>query len=102
MAKADEYYRYARECVAAADEAQSEHERNQFLNMARAWTRAALLVERASPISIDAIETGPYPSELSHKTSGDRPMHRSRLGQRAMRSSLFDLAQFSIQWTAPG
>jgi hypothetical protein len=66
MAKADEYYQYARESVAAADEAQSEHERKQFLSMARAWTRAALLLEGASPISIDATETGPHPPELSH------------------------------------
>jgi hypothetical protein len=66
MAKADEYYRYARESVAAAYGARSEHERKQFLSMARAWTRAALLLEGASPISIDASETRPHPPELSH------------------------------------
>jgi hypothetical protein len=66
MPTADECYRYARESVAAADKAQSKHDRNQFLNMARAWTRAALLLDGASPISIDATETGPHPPELSH------------------------------------
>jgi hypothetical protein len=38
---ADEYERFAKECIACARNAKTEIERNAFLDMARAWTLAA-------------------------------------------------------------
>jgi hypothetical protein len=45
MTTADEYQQYAEECVRAASEAETEKERKAFLDMARAWTQAALRIE---------------------------------------------------------
>jgi hypothetical protein len=45
MATASEYHQYARECLESADRATSENDRKQFINMARAWTVAALQLE---------------------------------------------------------
>jgi hypothetical protein len=59
MPLAAEYHQYARECVKSASEAKSKFEHEQFLNMARAWTEAALRLEGVlSPTE----ECPPYPS----------------------------------------
>ena len=74
MALADEYRQYAREYLESAAQAGSEHDRKQFLNMARAWTQAALRLEGAGapgqiiPIGwylcagIDALGSGRLPT----------------------------------------
>jgi hypothetical protein len=41
----DEYQQYAEECIRWAAHATSEDERKAFLDMARAWTQAALRIE---------------------------------------------------------
>ena len=41
---ADEYERFARECIGWARTARTEAERKAFLDMARAWTLAAARV----------------------------------------------------------
>jgi hypothetical protein len=45
MKTADEYQQYAEECIRAASEAKTEEERKAFLDMARAWTEAALRIQ---------------------------------------------------------
>jgi hypothetical protein len=45
MTRIAEYQQYAEECMRWATEAKSEEERKLFVEMARAWTQAALLVE---------------------------------------------------------
>ena len=66
MALADEYRQYARECLESAAQA-AEHDRKQFLNMARAWTQAALRLEGAgAPGQIIPIEDGISPQESTH------------------------------------
>jgi len=47
MASAEEYHRYAKECLESAARAESEIERNNFMDMARAWTLAALDLDGA-------------------------------------------------------
>jgi hypothetical protein len=42
MATGNEYREYAKECVRWAARAKTEDERNAFLDMARAWTLAAM------------------------------------------------------------
>ena len=64
MALVDEYREYARECLELASKAATEQERKQFLNMARAWTQAALRLEGADPVS--PIKDGIYPPESKH------------------------------------
>jgi hypothetical protein len=67
VALADEYRQYARECLESAAQAESEHDRKQFLNMARAWTQAALRLEGAgAPGQIIPIEDGISPQESTH------------------------------------
>jgi hypothetical protein len=41
MTTADEYQRYATECIAWAHKAKTDADRKAFLDMARAWTQAA-------------------------------------------------------------
>jgi hypothetical protein len=48
VATADDYRKYARECARFALEAQTEAERTTFLEMARAWSEAALRLEPGS------------------------------------------------------
>jgi len=48
MTSADEYHRYARECLQWASEAESEEQRANFFAMARTWMQAALQMARAS------------------------------------------------------
>ena len=45
MTTASEFREYARECLAWADEAETDEQRQSFLNMARDWTLAALRLE---------------------------------------------------------
>lgn len=67
MATADEYHQYARECLQYASEAQSDHERKQFLNLARAWTQVALQSEgEPEPMRQTANDTSAYPSDSTH------------------------------------
>lgn len=42
MATADDYRQYAVECLHWAEEAETDHQRQSFLDMARDWTLAAL------------------------------------------------------------
>jgi hypothetical protein len=42
MTTADEYRRYALECLRWAEEAETDDQRQSFLSMARDWTLAAL------------------------------------------------------------
>ena len=42
MATADEFREYAKECLRWADEAETDDQRQSFLDMARDWTLAAL------------------------------------------------------------
>jgi hypothetical protein len=55
MTTADESYRYARECLQWASEAQTDEQRDNFFAMARAWTQAALQMAapsaRAQPVA---------------------------------------------------
>jgi hypothetical protein len=45
MSTADEYHKYARDCLRWAARARTEEQRKQFLNLAQDWTQAALLIE---------------------------------------------------------
>jgi hypothetical protein len=45
MSPYEEYQRYAEECMHWAEWTKSEGERKAFIDMARAWTRAALLIQ---------------------------------------------------------
>jgi hypothetical protein len=45
MATADEFREYAKECLQWADEAETDDQRQSFLDMARDWTLAALRLE---------------------------------------------------------
>ena len=45
MATVSEYRQFANECLRWATEAETEEERNAFLQMARDWTLAALRLE---------------------------------------------------------
>jgi len=49
LEKANEYLKYARECVTMAEQADSEETRSTFLELARLWTNAALFEEGALP-----------------------------------------------------
>jgi hypothetical protein len=42
MTTADEFREYAKECLQWADEAETDDQRQSFLDMARDWTLAAL------------------------------------------------------------
>jgi hypothetical protein len=42
MATADEFREYAQECIQWAEEAETDEQRQSFLDMARDWTLAAL------------------------------------------------------------
>jgi hypothetical protein len=42
MTSATEFRRFAEECLRSAEEAKTEPERKAFLDMARAWTQAAV------------------------------------------------------------
>jgi hypothetical protein len=63
MAAADDYHQYARECLESAARAKTEIERWQFLNMARAWTEAALQLGGTAkpPVAAAAL-----PSKTAH------------------------------------
>jgi hypothetical protein len=45
MSTAEEFREYAKECLLSADEAETDDQRQSFLDMARDWTLAALRVE---------------------------------------------------------
>jgi hypothetical protein len=47
MTTADEYRQYANECLRFADEAETDDNRQSFLDMARDWTLAAMRLEGA-------------------------------------------------------
>jgi hypothetical protein len=53
MTTADEYRDYAKECLQWADEAETDDQRQSFLDMARDWTLAALRLEGAFGTSKD-------------------------------------------------
>jgi hypothetical protein len=55
MSPYEEYQRYAEECRHWAEWTKSEGERKAFLDMARAWTRAAVLI-RAVLVPIEESE----------------------------------------------
>lgn len=64
MRAAHEYLQYAQECTRWAAEAKNEQDRQAFLDMAKAWTAAALLQTRSKPPprrSDDASEATPQP-----------------------------------------
>ena len=42
MTSATQFRQFAEECLRSAEEAKTDVERKAFLDMARAWTRAAL------------------------------------------------------------
>jgi hypothetical protein len=46
-----EYRQYADECFAWAKQAETDSERDLFLQMAKTWMEAALLVKKAKPAS---------------------------------------------------
>ena len=45
MAAADDYHQYAEECMRWAVDVATDDDRKAFLDMARAWTEAALQLE---------------------------------------------------------
>ena len=45
MTTASEFREYAKECLAWADEAETDSQRQSFLDMARDWTLAAMRLE---------------------------------------------------------
>jgi hypothetical protein len=45
MAKAQEYRKFAEECLRWADEAETEEFKDAFIQMARDWTLAAMRLE---------------------------------------------------------
>jgi hypothetical protein len=47
--KTDEYLQYAQECARWALEAKNEQDKQVFLDMAKAWTVAALARQHAKP-----------------------------------------------------
>jgi hypothetical protein len=60
MATVAEYHQYAEECLRWATKAKTEEERKAFLDMARAWTGAALRIEGVLvPIAEDNASSKP-------------------------------------------
>jgi hypothetical protein len=61
--KTDEYLQYAQECARWALEAKDEQDKQVFLDMAKAWTVAALAPQNPKPPtrSGDGSETRPQP-----------------------------------------
>jgi hypothetical protein len=53
MSTADEYHKFARDCLRWAARARTEEQREQFLSLARNWTEAALEIEGAPAIEPD-------------------------------------------------
>ena len=51
MTTADEYHRYARECLQWASEAETEEQRANFFAMARAWMQASLQMAHVSALA---------------------------------------------------
>jgi hypothetical protein len=51
MTTADEYHRYARECLQWASEAKTEEQRANFFAMARTWMQAALQMAGAPALA---------------------------------------------------
>jgi hypothetical protein len=49
MSKTDQFWQYAKEAILSASCAESDEDRQGFLELARTWTQAALL-ERASSV----------------------------------------------------
>jgi hypothetical protein len=45
MTTADEFREYAKECLRWADEAETDEQRQSFLDMARDWTLAAMRLD---------------------------------------------------------
>jgi hypothetical protein len=45
MTTADEFREYAKECLQWADEAETDDQRQSFLDMARDWTLAAMRLD---------------------------------------------------------
>jgi hypothetical protein len=60
MATSGEYREYAKECVRWAAHAKTEDERTAFLDMARAWTLAAIRLD--SELITEAEVSTPSPS----------------------------------------
>ena len=54
MATAAEFRQYASECLHWATEVETDEDRQAFLDMARDWTLAALRLEGASVLSLEA------------------------------------------------
>jgi hypothetical protein len=50
MSKTDQFWQYAKEAMLAASHAKSDEERQDFLDLGRTWTQAAL-IERASSVA---------------------------------------------------
>jgi hypothetical protein len=63
MTTADEYGRFAKECMDSARGATTEAERKAFLDMARTWTKAAA---RASGETVTDIVATPQGDESSN------------------------------------
>jgi hypothetical protein len=57
MTTADEYRDYAKECLRWADEAETDEQRQSFVDMARDWTLAALRLEGLFGTSKDTDES---------------------------------------------
>jgi hypothetical protein len=53
MSTADEYQKFARDCLRWAARARTEEPREQFLGLARDWTEAASRIEGAPAIEAD-------------------------------------------------
>jgi hypothetical protein len=53
MSKTDQFWRYAKEAILSASYAKTDEERQDFLDLGRSWTQAALL-ERASSVGRDS------------------------------------------------
>ena len=74
MSLSDDYRQYASQCLESAAKALTDDERQQFLNMARAWTQAALRLEGAgTPREVISIEHGRLPAgneALGRRLSG--------------------------------
>ena len=54
MTSATEFRQFAEECLRSAEQARTEQERKAFLDMARAWTQAAMGTRERNPGSPEA------------------------------------------------
>jgi hypothetical protein len=80
MTTSREYRQFAHQCIEWAAEADTNEDRNAFLDLARDWTFAALCLDRFTPAPPPVGEWGRLPEE---SPPPQRPRHQRRVDPEA-------------------